>query len=65
MGGNESEQVQRQSTPEEVQEAIQVKRKLIEDQHRCPTILVSKCSNLVTLITKNLSGWGPFYCIGF
>jgi len=51
MGGNESEQFQRQSTPKEVQEATQVMRKLIEDQGHCPTILVSKCINLVTLIT--------------
>ena len=51
MGGNESEQVQRQSTAKEIQEATQVMRKLVENQDHCLTILVSKYSNLVTLIT--------------
>jgi len=50
MGGNESEQAQRQLTPKEFQ-ATKVMRKPIEDQDHCPTILVSKCSKLVTLIT--------------
>jgi len=51
MGSNEGDHVQRQSNPKEVQEAIQVVRKLIEDQGHYPAVLDSKCSNLVTLIT--------------
>ena len=50
---NEGEQEQGQAipTPKDVQEATQVMRKLIDDQGHDPTILVSKCSNLLTLIT--------------
>jgi len=51
MGSNESEQVQRKSYPKEVEEAIQVVRKLIEDQGYNPTVLDSKCGSWVTLIT--------------
>ena len=51
--GNESEQVQGQvtPTPKKVQEATQVMRKLIDDQGHDSTILVSKCRNVLTLIT--------------
>ena len=53
MGGKEKEQVQGQASPtsKEVQEATQVIRKLIEDQEHDPSFLVSKYSNLMTLIT--------------
>ena len=65
MGGNESEQVQKQSTPKEVQEATQVMRKVIEDQGHYPTILISKYNNLVTLITWDKGGLGLFYYLWF
>ena len=51
MGGNESGQSQSQSNSKEVQEAIQVVREFIEDQGYDPTVPVSACSKLVTLIT--------------
>ena len=51
--GHESEQVQGQATPtpKEVQEATQVTRKLIDGLGHDSTMLVSKGSNLLTLIT--------------
>ena len=51
MGGIENDQAPRQSTPKEVHEATQVMRKSMEDQDHCPAVLISKNSNLVTLIT--------------
>jgi len=51
MGSNEGDQVQGQSNPKEVQEAIQVVRKFIEDQGYYPAVPVSACNNLVTKIT--------------
>jgi len=51
MENNEGDQVQRQSNPKEVQEAIPVVRKLIEGQGHNPSVPDSKRSNLVTLIT--------------
>ena len=51
MGGNDSEQAPKRSTPKEVQEATQVMRKSMEDQDHCLAVLISKCSNLASLIT--------------
>jgi len=51
IGSNEGDQVQRQSNPKEVQEVVQVVRKLMEDQGHYPAVLDSKYSKLVTLFT--------------
>jgi len=65
MGGDESEQAPRQSTPKEVQEATRVMRKSMEDQDHCPAFLISKNSNLVSIITKDQGGLDPFYYLQF
>ena len=59
MGGCESDQVQRHPTTKEVQEATKVMGELIEDQGHHPSILDSKCSKLVPLITLDKGGLGP------
>ena len=51
MGSTKGDQVQRQSNLKGVQEAIQVMRKLKEDQCNCPAVPDSKCSNFASLIT--------------
>ena len=51
MEGKEGDKSQSYSNPKEVEEAIQVLRKLIEEHCYYPAASVGACSNLVTQFT--------------